>query len=72
MNRTVKITTLRTISDCPDINTCPGIHTVADQPGRRYVILKRVTDPDEIAAFAPYMAADEILGWGPDELFPEV
>lgn len=72
MDRKIKITTLRTTNSCPDIRSCPGIHQIADRPGRRYVVLKRVTDPNEVAAFASRVADDEVLGWAPDELFTEV
>ena len=72
MKRIIEITTLRTNGSCPDNRTCPSIHSVADRPDRRYVVSKRVTDPDEIAAFAPLVADDEQLGWLPATLIPEV
>lgn len=73
MSRHVDITTLRTLADiCPDKRTCPSIHALTDRPERRYVITKRVTDLDELAAFAPLMAEGEQVGWLPAELIPEV
>lgn len=73
MKRTIEITTLRTTADsCPDRRTCTSVHKVADRPGRRYVITRPVTDPDEIAAFAHLVGDDEQLGWLETELIPEV
>lgn len=75
MSRKIEITTLRTLAGsdvCTDRHTCPGIHTLADRPGRKYVVLKEVTDPAELAAFAEHMGPGEILGWTPDELLPGV
>jgi hypothetical protein len=73
MKRAIEITTLRTTSgSCPDNRTCPSIHSFTDRPDRRYVVTKRVTDPDEIAAFAPLVADDEQVGWVPATLIPEV
>jgi hypothetical protein len=72
MTRKIEITTLRTLTGtdlCADRRTCPGIHALGDRPGRKYVVLKRVTDADEVAAFSSYLADDEILGYAPDELF---
>jgi hypothetical protein len=37
---------------------------------RRYVITKRETDPDILAAFAPLIGPDEQLGYGPADMFP--
>ncbi len=71
MSRKIEITTLRSMS-CADRHTCPGIHALADRPGRKYVILTAATDPDELAAFAEHMGPGEILGYGPDELFEGV
>jgi len=72
MRRTITITTLRTTSECPDNRTCPSIHAVAEQPDRRYVITKEVTDPAVIAAFAHLVSGDEQLGYLPADLIPEV
>ncbi|MBV9651729.1 MAG: hypothetical protein JO296_16555 [Pseudonocardiales bacterium] len=73
MARTVEIHTLRTTADlCPDNRTCPSIHAVADEPERRYVITKKVTDPTVAAAFAHLVADDEQLGYVPTGLIPEV
>jgi hypothetical protein len=70
----MKITTLRTVAsgDCPDERTCPSVHVLDTHPERRYVIAKRETDPQVMAAFAHLMADDEHLGWVPDTLLPEV
>jgi hypothetical protein len=72
MGRTIKIHTLRTAANCPDNRTCPSIHAVVDEPDRRYVITKRVTDPAVVAAFAHLVADDEQLGHVPTGLIPEV
>lgn len=54
MDPVIKIITLRTADAlCPDNRTCTSIHAVADEPDRRYVITKKVTDPAVAAAFAP-------------------
>jgi hypothetical protein len=65
----MKITTLRT-TGCPDERSCVSIHTLDEHPDRRYVITKRETDPDILAAFAPLMGEDEQLGHGPADMFP--
>lgn len=65
----MKITTLRT-TGCPDERTCVSIHDLDIHPERRYVITKRETNPDILAAFAHLMAADEQLGYGPADMFP--
>ncbi len=44
----------------------------ADEPARRYVITKKVTDPAAAAAFAHLVAYDEQLGYVPTDLIPEV
>lgn len=72
MGRTITIRTLRTTDFCPDNRTCPSIHAVADEPDRRYVVTKKVTDPAVVAAFAPLVADDEQLGYVPTNLIPEV
>lgn len=73
MDRSIKVTTLRiTGTPCPDTRSCPSIHAVADEPDRRYVITKKVTDPAVIAAFAHFVADDEQLGYVPIDLIPEV
>jgi len=73
VGRTITITTLRTTdTSCPDNRTCPSIHAIADEPGRRYVITKRVVDPAVAAAFAQLVADDEQLGYVPTDLIPEV
>lgn len=56
---------------CSDRRTCPGVHTVADRPDLRYVVLTAVTDPDELAAFADHIGPGEILGTAPAEMFKE-
>lgn len=71
MARHVQITTLRTL-DCPDRFACPGLHRVADRPGRVYIVTTTVTDAVELAAFADHVGEGEQLGWVPDELIPEV
>lgn len=71
MPRKFEITTLRS-TVCSERHTCPGVHTISDRPGRKYVVLKRVSDPDELAAFAHLMADDEILGHDDGILFPEM
>ena len=71
MDQKIEIVTLRTTSECPDRVTCPAVHRVVDRPGR-FIVGKRVTDPQLRAAFAPLMAADEELTWTPDGLLPEV
>ncbi len=69
----MKITTLRTTAEnCPDITTCPSIHTLDLHPGRRYLVTKQETDPAILAAFAPHIGPGEQLGWAPAELLPEV
>jgi len=66
----MKITTLRTAGGCPDERTCVSIHDLDIHPERRYVITKRETNPDILAAFAHLMADDEQLGYGPADMFP--
>ena len=70
----MKITTLRTTSNdcCPDERSCVSIHDLDIHPERRYVITKREIDSRIIAAFAHLVGADEQLGWGPIDMFPEV
>jgi hypothetical protein len=65
----MKITTVRS-DDCPDERTCVSIHELDLHPERRYVITKRETDPDILAAFAPLIGPDEQLGYGPADMFP--
>lgn len=73
MDPVIKIITLRTADAlCPDNRTCTSIHAVADEPDRRYVITKKVTDPAVAAAFAHLVADDEQLGYVPTDLIPEV
>jgi hypothetical protein len=73
MRRTIEIITLRTSDvSCPDTRSCTSIHTVADEPDRRYVITKKVRDPAVAAAFAHLVANDEQLGYVPADLIPEV
>jgi hypothetical protein len=73
MPRKIAITTVRRLNDhgeqCNDRYTCQGIHILADRPGRRYVVLKRVTDPAEAAALAKFVGEDELLGYADDRLF---
>lgn len=71
----MRITVHRTLADttdCPSGTTCPAVITVDQHPERRYVILKKETDPVVLAALAPYMAEDEQVGWTPRSLFPEI
>lgn len=68
----MRITTLRTTSDCPDENTCPSLHRTDEHPGGVFVISKRVDDPAVVDAFAHLMAPDEVLGFVPNDLIPEV
>lgn len=69
----MKITTLRTLAgDCPNERTCPSIHVLDQHPERRYVITKRETNPEILAAFAHLIADDEHIGWAPAELLPEI
>lgn len=67
MARKIVITTVR--SNCPDRQVCPAILAMADRPERRYVVLTEVTDPDELAALAPFVGAGEVVGYGPEKLF---
>ncbi len=71
MGHAVEIITLRTTDECPDNRTCPSIHAVTGEPGRRYVITKKVTDPAVVAAFTHLVALDEQLGYVPTDLIPE-
>lgn len=68
----MKITTLRTTSDCADIDTCPSLHRTDTHPDGVFVISKRVDNAEVLAAFASKMAPDEILGFVPNDLLPEV
>ncbi len=68
----MKITTLRTTSGCSDIDTCPSLHRTDENPDGVFVISKRVDDPRILAAFASKMAPDEVLGFVPNDLLPEV
>lgn len=73
MDRTIKITTLRTTGTvCPDNRSCTSINVLADEPDRRYVVTKKVTDPAVISAFAHLVGDDEQLGYVPADLIPEV
>ena len=69
-SRDLTITTLRK-RECYDRDSCVGVHTLADRPGRTYFVLKAVTDPDELAAFASEVGEGEIIGHDDCELFPE-
>lgn len=73
MTRKIEVTTLRRLDEtggqCADKWTCQGVHVLADRPGRKYVVLKAVTDPDELAALTPFVGEGEVLGYGLDELF---
>lgn len=71
MSRQIDITTYTTAAvanpevgavECGSKLTCEGVHGIADQPGHYYVIVSDVTDPDELAAFAPYVGPGERLG----------
>lgn len=76
MSPTVRIITTRTLADddehCPDGRVCPSIHVVASRPERRYVVVKRLDDQAEAAAFAPLVGEDELVGWVPSELLPDL
>jgi transcriptional regulator with XRE-family HTH domain len=49
-----------------------AINEARNEPDRRYVITKKVTDPVVAAAFAQFVADDEQLGYVPADLIPEV
>ncbi|MGH3912798.1 MAG: hypothetical protein ACRDTC_05220 [Pseudonocardiaceae bacterium] len=73
MDRKFKITTLRTADDfCPDTRSCTSINALADEPNRRYVVTKKVTDLAVASAFAHLVGDDEQLGYVPTDLIPEV
>lgn len=73
MDRKFKITTLRRAdTSCPDNRSCTSINALADEPDRRYVVTKKVTDPAVISAFAHLVSNDEQLGYVPTDLIPEV
>lgn len=68
----MKITTLRTVAgtnDCPVEGTCVSMHDLDLHPERRYVIVKRETDPAIVAAFAHLTGSDEVLGYTPRDFF---
>jgi hypothetical protein len=73
MTRKIEVTTLRRLDEsgriCTDKWTCQGVHVLADRPGRKYVVLKAVTDADEVAALAPFVGEGEVLGYAADALF---
>lgn len=71
----MKITTLRTMagtSVCGDYDECPSLHRTNEHPDRVFVIAKRVEDPALLDAFASRVGPDEVLGFVPNELLPEV
>lgn len=65
------ITTHRTMAaSCPVGDVCSGVHTVAERPGRTYLISKTVEDdPEVLAAFADKIGPGETLTWTEAELF---
>jgi hypothetical protein len=59
--RELTITTLTHTGEdgyCVDSRTCPAVRTIAEHPGKYFVVLT-------LAAFAPVMGAGEILGTAP-------
>jgi hypothetical protein len=76
VDRSIEIITVRTMAgddeSCPDGRVCPSVHLVATRPERRYVVVKKLDDVAEAAAFAPLVGDDELVGWVPAELLPEV
>lgn len=68
----VKITTLRTTSDCPDIVKGPSVDLVDLHPDRVYMIGKVETDPAIVAAFDQRIGPGEALYWQPAELHLEL
>lgn len=68
----MKITTLRTTAECPDVHTCPSVHALDLHPDRRYVVTTTETDPAVRAAFNHLIGPGEQLGWVPADLLPEV
>lgn len=45
--------------------SCPGVHTLPDQPGDRFVITKDITDPDVHQRLAKHVGPGEHLGRAP-------
>lgn len=81
MTRKIEIHTVTTAaiaepgggSDMCEVNrTCEGVHTLPDRPGVYYVITSDVTDPDELAAFAPRIGKGERLGVVQSRIIDEV
>lgn len=77
MTRKIEINTVRTIDSdgvvhhvCNDGRTCPGLHTIADRPGRTYVVVTQLDD-DEAAQFAPLLGKGETVGWVPTKLLED-
>ena len=75
VSREIEIRTVRTIDNagvmregCNDGLNCAGLHALPDRPGRDYWVLKRVTDPAEVAALSALAADDEVFGWAPTRL----
>ncbi len=69
MLRKIDITTLTTAAIeeigqpmCEVGRTCEGVHALADRPEHYYVIVTEVTNPAELAAFAPRLGTGEKLG----------
>jgi len=66
--RELTITTLTHTGDdgyCVDSRTCPAVRTIAEHPGKYFIVLTEVTDPAILAAFASDMGPGEILGTAP-------
>ncbi|MGQ0573023.1 MAG: hypothetical protein ACT4RN_02325 [Pseudonocardia sp.] len=65
----MKITVLRKLPGCPDVESCPAQLTIDKYPERRYVITNREDDPEILAACAHLMKPSEVLSWAEPELF---
>ncbi len=66
----MKITTLRTTNDCPDINTCPSEHAVDTDPRNLYVIAKKATST-EAAVLDASLRPGQLSGWMPAGFLPD-
>ena len=67
MTRKIEIETLSTLAGsavCTDRRTCPAVHALSDRPDVYHLVVKKdaiVTDPDELAALAEFVADDEMV-----------